>query len=192
MTDDDRVAFAEFMLALGETYGEPISDARMEIYFASLRDLALTDIRRAATLHVRMQKFFPRPSELRDALGGSSNERADLAWTHLLQEVRRVGSHDRWDPQERCLKPAAPTFFDEAARRAAMQLFGGWGALCAKLPGEGPELLGVAKLFKATYQAFDSCAVREGLPPGETGRELSAAEASAALAAVVAFKERAL
>lgn len=191
MTDDDRVPFAEFMLALGETYGEPVTDARMEIYFSALRDLELSDLRRAGTIHVRAQKFFPRPSELREGLAGSAEERADLAWAHLLQEVRRVGSHKVWNRAKRDVDPPAPTFFDEAARRAALELYGGWTALCETLPGEGPALLGAAKLFKATYRSYAGRDLRDALPPSD--RELGRVEASAALASMhLALKERGL
>lgn len=194
MTDDDRIAFAELMTGLGETYGEPVSAARMEIYFAALSDLPLADVRRSATLLVRTQKFFPRPAELRQGVDGTSEERADLAWVHLLREVRRVGGHDRWDREKKRVVPPAPAFFDAAAQRAALELYGGWSALCAKLPGEGPELLGIAKVFKATYRAYDSRVAREALPPpGDTGRELGHAGAVAALSAMYAgLKERGL
>lgn len=156
MTDADRPSFAELMLGIGEAYGEPVSDARLEIYFAALADLPLAEIRDAANVHVRAEKFFPRVSELREAVGGSVQERADLAWVELLRQVRRVGYM------------GTPTWTDPALARAAMELYGGWRALCESLPGDGPELLGAAKLFKATYAAY---ARREGrqataLPPG--------------------------
>jgi hypothetical protein len=167
VTGQDRGDFATLMLGLGETYGEPVSDARMEIYFAALADLDLAAIRQSATAHVRTSKFFPRPAELREAISGSADERADLAWVQLLREVRRVGPYDRWDSTKGTTVPPSPRFFDEAAERAALEMFGGWGALCTRLPGEGPELLGVAKLFKATYRSYHGRAERAALPPSK-------------------------
>jgi hypothetical protein len=38
-------------------------------------------------------------------------------------------------------------------QRAAEGLFGGWRALCERLPAEGPELLGFRKQFIAAYGA---------------------------------------
>jgi hypothetical protein len=142
VTTTDRPAFAELMLGIGEAYGEAVSSARMEIYFAALGDLSLDAIRQAATVHVRTQKFFPRVAELREAIEGSADERADLAWVQLLRLVRRVGYME------------TPTWEDPTMARAACDLYGGWRALCERLPGEGPELLGVAKVFKATYTAY--------------------------------------
>lgn len=142
MTTRDREAFGKFMFALGEAFGEEISAARIEIYFAALGDLALDDIRRSATTHVRESKFFPKVAELREAAAGSVTDRAELAWLELVRQVRRVGAYGR------------PTFSDPAIERAAVELYGGWGELCRRLPGEGPELLGAAKLFKSTYVAW--------------------------------------
>jgi hypothetical protein len=173
VTNLDRSAFAAFMLGLGEVYGEPVSDARMEIYFGALADLELDEIQQAATAHVRLHKFFPRPSELRDAVLGASEDRADLRWNDMLRIVRKYGYH-RTPPDE-----AWP---DAAMKRAALDLYGGWKGLCASLPGEGPELLGAAKLFKASYIAYDRRAQRQGLPAGETGRELTREESRKALA----------
>jgi len=161
LTDTDRAAFATLMLGLGETYGEPVSDARMEIYFAALADLDLDAVRGAATVHVRAVKFFPRPAELREAVLGSTDDRSMLAWHTVLQLVRRVG-YMGTDGQG-----AAPAFPDRATERAALELYGGWAALCTRLPGEGPELLGIAKNFRAAYAAYVRRDQRtlEALPP---------------------------
>ncbi len=148
MTAKDRAEFAALMFGLGETYGEAVSEARMEIYFAALVDLDLVAVRAAATVHVRAVKFFPRPAELREAVLGSTDDRSALAWSSVLQLVRRVG-YMGTDGQGK-----APAFPDRATERAAMELYGSWSALCARLPGEGPELLGIAKNFKAAYAAY--------------------------------------
>jgi hypothetical protein len=163
MTAEDRRAFAELMLGIGEAYGEPVSDIRLEIYFSALEDLPLDDIRQAANIHVRVNKFFPRISELREAIDGSAEDQAELAWVQLLRLVRSVGAYGK------------PTWPDHQLKRAALELYGGWGALCARLPGEGPELLGMAKLFKAIYVAYarrDSRDEMEALSPAETHARL--------------------
>lgn len=145
MTQRDRQSFAALMLAVGEVYGESVSDARMELYFAALADLDLGTISGAVEAHMRAQKFFPRPSEIREAIDGSAEDRAEVAWTAVRRLVRLRG----WiNP------PMLEDWPDEATRRAAMELYGGWQALCENLPASGPEMLGTAKLFKATYCAY--------------------------------------
>jgi hypothetical protein len=152
MTTDDRHAFAELLIGIGETYGEAVSDARMEIYYRALEDLSLDAIRHAATVHVRTQKFFPRPVELREAIDGSMDDRAELAWGGLLRVVRSVGYYGN------------PTWTDLAMERAAMELYGGWKALCERLPAEGPGLIVAAKQFKATYAAYARREARADVP----------------------------
>lgn len=151
----DRPAFAELMLGIGEAYGESVSDARMEIYFAALADLSLDRLRHAATSHVRASKFFPRVSELREALDGPPEDRAEIAWNATLQMVRRVGYWEK------------PTWTDPVMERAALELFGSWQSLCERLPADGPGLMAAAKQFKAAYIAYSRRELRKlpALPP---------------------------
>jgi hypothetical protein len=181
MTDQDAADFATLMLGLGETYGEPVSDARIEIYFAALSDMTLPEIRAAATAHVRGCKFFPRPAELREGLDGSAEDRAELAWLSVMRIVRAFGFYN---------EPPPDAWMDEATRRAALDLYGGWRGLCSRLPAEGPEMLGAAKLFKGGYRAYENYTTRRELPHGESGRELSDGEALRSL--TVALKARGL
>lgn len=170
MTPDDRIAFAQGLFLLGETFNEPVSEVRAEGYFLALRDVPVADVLEAIQRAITECRFFPRPVELREMIGGRVEDRAEIAWLAVLRLVRRYG-YPGTDG-----RGAAPEFPDEASKRAALELYGGWVALCEKLPGEGPELLGVAKNFRAAYAAY----VRS-VPPGETGRELTAGEARAAL-----------
>jgi hypothetical protein len=129
----------------------------MEIYFAALADLELAEIRAAATVHVQTSKWFPKPAEIREAIEGSADDRADLAWGEVVRLVRQYGY---WNA------PALDAWPDDATRAAAFALYGGgWRNLCEKLPGEGPEFLGAAKLFKASYRAQYRLAQRHELPP---------------------------
>jgi len=172
MTPQDREAFARLMLGLGETFNEPVSDERMEIYFAALADLDFPTVRAAASAHVRTSKFFPRPAEIRELAEGGTEDRAELAWHAVVNLVRRVG-YPGADGQGK-----APEFPDEASKRAALELFGGWASLCANLPEAGtPQFIGTAKQFRALYGA--NARRDAALPPAE--RELTAAEARKAL-----------
>jgi hypothetical protein len=151
--------FGELMLGIGDTYGEPVSDVRMEIYFRALSDMSFVDVRAAADIHVRTHKFFPRPAELREAVDGSVEDAAELAWINVQSLVRRCGYWWKEETQGPIPWP------DEITKHAAMKLYGGWHALCEKLPSNGPEMLGTAKVFKAHYAAVSRQAVREALPP---------------------------
>lgn len=156
MTGAERERFAALLLGLGETYGEPVSDARMEIYWRALEDLTFAAVYQAANIHARTSKFFPRPSELREAVTGPLEDQAEVAWMAVHSLVRR---HGYW------AKPEDVQWPDEVTQHAALKLYGGWRALCEHLPASGPEMLGTAKLFKAHYAAVSRQAQRETLPP---------------------------
>lgn len=156
MTQQDRPGFAELMVGVGEVYGESMSDARMELYWRALSDLSFESVRHAADIHVRTQKFFPRPAELREAVDGRTEDHAEVAWAAVQALVRK---HGYW------ANPSDIRWPDDVTHHAAMKLYGGWRALCEHLPASGPEMLGTAKLFKAHYVAVSRQAQREALPP---------------------------
>jgi len=155
MTPADRVAFGRAFYALSEAFSEPVSDLKTEAYFDALSDLAVETVLDAMRAAVRECRFFPRPVELRERITGNAQDRAELAWTGVLTLIRRVG----W-----CGNPEGQ-WPDEAARRAALDLFGGWVQLCENLPGAGPELLGWAKRFTASYVAYAHRDGLKALPP---------------------------
>jgi hypothetical protein len=142
MTEMDRPAFAEAMLTLCETFNEPLSDVKVEAYFGALNDSDIGAVLGACRHALRSCKFFPRPVELREFITGSAEDAAEQAWAAVLGEIRRVGYIGRPNLEPRAL-------------RAVNELWGGWQRLCETLPGEGPELVGWIKQFKATYASVD-------------------------------------
>lgn len=154
---NDRAAFADLIFAVGEFYAESLSVTRVEMYYSALADLDLADIRAALNVHLQTSRFFPKPVEIREAINGSAEDRAEVAWNAVQKLVRSHG----W-----IKSPQPEAWPDEATRRAAMDLYGGWVALCENLPAGGPEMLGTAKLFKANYAAYARSEARaDALPP---------------------------
>lgn len=133
------------LYALGETFNEPVSEVRAEAYIDALSDLPTDALITACKRAIRESKFFPRPAELRELVEGSAVDRAEIAWNAMRRMVRQIGYY---------ATPADADWPDDATRRAALELYGGWAALCSRLPAEGPEMLGAAKLFKANYLAY--------------------------------------
>lgn len=166
MTNSDRESFARMLFALGDTFNEPVSDLRTEAYFDALGDLPIMDVLAAGRRALAECRFFPRPVELRELIAGSTDDNAELAWATVRRMVQRVGY---------CNTPGEngyPDWPDDATRRAALELYGGWRALCENLPASGPELLGYRKTFVATYRAYAGRDRRDelaALPPGAAG-----------------------
>ena len=78
---------------------------------------------------------------------------ADHAWAELIREVRRVGY------------VGTPAFTDERTMRAIRETWGSWRRLCETLPGEGPELIGWIKQFKAAFQSLERRETAQLLTP---------------------------
>lgn len=171
MTNQDRKAFAALMIALSETFNEPVSDIRIEAYFDALSDLECAEVLAAGHWAIAECRFFPRPVELREIARGSENDQAETAWDEMRRLVRSVGYmgiDGRGTP---------PEFSSEPMRRAALELYGGWVALCSNLPNgrddTAPAFLGARKAFIASYKAYAGVQKREHLKlPAHLLREL--------------------
>lgn len=153
MREFDRTLFAEAMHVLGETFNEPISDIRIEGYFDALQDFSIEQVNVAVRLALRDCRFFPKPVELREMIAGAPGANADAAWGELIREVRRVGY------------TGTPTFSDDRAMLALRETWGSWQRLCETLPGEGPELIGWAKQFKAAFLSLETRDLTHRLTP---------------------------
>src|SRR5690606_33933929 len=123
---------ASLMLALSETFNEPVSETRAGMYFDALSELTIQEVEQAMRLSLRRSKFFPRPAELLELVSGSAEDQADEAWQSVINAVRRVGAY------------RTPTL-DDAAMDTVRRLFGTWSRACQQLPAGGPELLGWRK-----------------------------------------------
>jgi hypothetical protein len=151
LTAADRPVFSDALEVLCETFAEPMSDLRAEAYFAALSDFTVSQVNLAVMQAIRTLKFFPKPSELRELIAGTPGDGADSAWSEVLDQVRRVGYM------------GSPAFTDERILRTVNELWGSWRRLCETLPGEGPELLGWVKQFKAAFATQDRRAAHRQL-----------------------------
>jgi hypothetical protein len=142
VNDLDRAAFAEGMIALCETFNEPISDIKVEAYFDALSEFSIGQVNGAIRLAMRQSTFMPRPASLREFIQGNASENADAAWGAVLREIRRVGYMGSPQLEPRALK-------------AVNELWGSWRRLCETLPAEGPELVGWVKQFKGVYGSVE-------------------------------------
>lgn len=138
MNELDRAAFAQGLFTLAETFNEPMTDTKVEAFFNALSEFDIQPVTVAMHHALRHGKFFPRPADLREHIEGSSEDAAEQAWAAVLREIRRVGYIGLPNLEPR-------------AMRAVKELWGSWQRLCETLPGEGPELVGWIKQFKATF-----------------------------------------
>lgn len=118
MTDADRPRFAALLGGLGEAFNEPISDARLEIYFLALADLPVGDVQAAIAAVLRTQVFFPRPATIREAVHGRPSDLTETAWLSWRKAAKRIGG------------AGSVVFSDPALAETLVAMFGGWPGAC--------------------------------------------------------------
>ncbi len=114
MDNSDSPKFAKVMIMLCETFDRAPSATLTDIYFESLAEFPIEQVERAAALTIQSCRFFPKPVELRERIEGSTDDRAQKAWTLLLEANRVAGYYTSIWVEDPCLA------------RAIMDTFGGW------------------------------------------------------------------
>jgi hypothetical protein len=125
MINQDRPTFARALGVLAETLGQPLSELRVEGYFAALRDLDIEYVVHGIQRALQLEAFpvLPTPGKIRELAKGTAADAAEDAWLTFLDAVRRVGSYRT--PQ---LAPAL--------QQTVEAVWGGWQAACRELPAQ--------------------------------------------------------
>ena len=124
MDKTDLKAFEQIMTSLNELYGDPskqISDLKMELYYKALSDLSIEQLNDAVNIlcQTKTIKTWPLPAEIRQAVEGNPQDKAQVAFDKLITAVRSIGSYQT-------------VIFDDPAIHAFVQSYGGWEEICDK------------------------------------------------------------
>ncbi len=127
MTDEDKAAFAEIMMACGENYGAALTSAGVALRFEALKEHDIGEVRRAAMSLLRSRKYATMPT-IADFVehlgGGSAEDRAEAAAGKALRAAARVGRY------------ASVTFDDPVLMAVIENAWGGWPEFCAACAGQ--------------------------------------------------------
>lgn len=119
MTRADVPAFATGMAALGEAFGESVSELRALTYFDALSDLAIEDVLAAMRGLVRSSQFFPRPVAIREAVHGNPADLTETAWLVWRRAAQDLGAY------------ASIVLADPALAHTLLAMFGSWANACS-------------------------------------------------------------
>ena len=173
MTGSDRPAFARLLLGLAEGMGEPITEARVEIYFRVLQGYDIRQVEGMVQSALRRCRFFPKPADLIEQLDGADghpgpeeawavvaalNEHDTVVWTDPIAVAYGVAEGVLPD------RVAARMAFLEAYRREVAQ---------ARASGQGPR-------WRVSL-GYDVAGRRAPVEDAVVRRRLSVSEARAAL-----------
>jgi hypothetical protein len=138
MIEEEKAAFTVYLAGLAEIFDVSLSKMRIDLYFEALKDLPIEQFVLACNYHTQTGKFFPKPSELREALNGRSSDRAVLAFEEMRAAVRSIGAYKS-------------VSFTDKTTMAVIQAFGGWLKVCDTPSGEWKWL---EKDFIKAYEAM--------------------------------------
>ena len=159
MNDLDKKAFAELMVGNGEVHNKEVSKSLMQSYFDMLSAYSIEQVKDGFYKHNLDPvdgKFFPKPANIIRHLQTSeisAEDKATLAWSQVIREIRRVGS---WG----ALK------LDDKQALAAVKSLGSWQQLCNSTE---TEMTWKKKEFMSIYNTYEKTPV-EFLPSSLPGR----------------------
>lgn len=141
MENKDKKEFFGILGATGVMYDKALPEQALELYFSSLKDLSLDQVKAAISRHVNHPEkgqFFPKPADIRFQLQGNADTRALLAWTELERAI------DRYWPYESVV-------FDDPIIHAVLTDMGGWAGIGDRERKDWPF---VQKEFERRYQGY--------------------------------------
>lgn len=124
MRPSDYQAFIAVMGAAAEVLNQPkLSPLGLRTAFSILKDYPLEAVKAAIQQHLRESPFMPKPADVVKYLEGTTEDRAAIAWGHVVRAIRQYGHYQS-------------VRFDDPAIHYAIDRMGGWQKVCGTLEGE--------------------------------------------------------
>lgn len=117
MNDADKREFVKELVMVGEMFDKTLTEGLVELYFETLKDLSLDQIKSAISHIANTATFFPKPVDFRNATGGNTELQALTAWEKTRKAVRSVGRYESVE-------------FDDPVIHSVIILMGGWEGFC--------------------------------------------------------------
>lgn len=144
MNQNDYDQFVDVLNSVSELYGKPaLSEFAVSLWWKALESYELGEFQKGLSEHITNPdsgQFMPKPADVVKALGGTTADRAAIAWSKVDRAVRSVGGYQ-------------DVAFDDPAIHAAIVDMGGWIAVCSKSDQEWPF---IQREFENRYRGFAS------------------------------------
>lgn len=147
MTNDQKRQVITTLAGVYAYYEREMTEFAVSVWLEDLEGHAPDAIGRAFVAHRRdpsRGQWMPKSADILRHLQPDDREQTALAWSGLLEEVRRVGSYGR------------PRL--SACQRLALDSVGGWGSVCRADERELPHL---QRRFCEAFGTFDARDKRE-------------------------------
>lgn len=156
MREADMEGFGQMMAAIYDLYGRQFSEYALSIWWNALKgyDLkAISDALSRYVVNADCGQFVPKPADVVRMIGGTTSDRALLAWEKVDKAVRHLGVYK-------------DVVFDDPLIHRVLQDMGGWIQLGNKKESEWPF---VAKEFETRYRGYAYQGVTPPYLPVMTG-----------------------
>lgn len=124
MDDSDKREFLNMMNMMALNYGKDLNADLLRLYWLSLADMELDQIKLALIHIVKNNRYFPRPDEIIEAAGIG---KAQIELVGLSEAQRIVDSVRRYGNSR------VVEFDDPVTAEVVRRRFGGWRQLCDSL-----------------------------------------------------------
>lgn len=141
MREAEIEPFGQMMAAIYDLYGRQFSEYALSLWWNALKgyDLkAISDALSRYVVNADCGQFVPKPADVVRMIGGTTTDRALLAWEKVDKAVRQVGVYK-------------DVVFDDPLIHRVLQDMGGWISLGGKKESEWPF---VAKEFETRYRGY--------------------------------------
>lgn len=141
MKPADREKFADLIVGIMSVYKQEVSRIQLEVWWTVLKGYDLDVVNQALSNHVAdpdAGMYPPKPADVVKHLGGTTKDRAVLAWHKTMDGVRTCG-------------PWKSVVFDDPIVHRVITDLGGWPDFCKVTDKELPFL---QKRFEEAYRAY--------------------------------------
>ncbi len=143
MDDEDKKQFGEMVGLMAVAFDKAISKPLLEIYFKILEKYEVEQVKNAIEKAMEQLKWFPKPAEIIEFIGGGPNKLEDFAQVQadlVINTIRKIGSYQSVE------------FKDPVTTAVIQQSFGGWIKMCLELTETSEKWF--RKDFVNAYHAY--------------------------------------
>lgn len=119
MQENEQEVFGELMTAMCEVHSKKLTTVILQLYWNAFERYEYVNVNRAFNMHLQNTDtgmFWPKPANILKILEGSSEDRAMLAWTKVINAVKSISCYET-------------VVFDDPIIHSVIQDIGGWISL---------------------------------------------------------------
>lgn len=163
MTPEEKVRLIDIIAATAELLNRQMSRVAVEVYIRAVEDLEFKAVSQAFSTCIRTSRFFPTPSDIREAVLGPPEKVEDVAMVECSKALGAIKRHGAY---------RSIVFDDPVTMAVLQQHFGGWERACDVTEAEEKFW---SKDFVRAYCAFARTGLRSyGVLSGATERHNNA------------------